>query len=59
MPRMRSLPGLALLLLTSTAAAAPPTLPSLQLEKTVLPNGLQLILHQDHKLPLVHVNLSL
>jgi zinc protease len=31
--------------------------PKVAFEKVVLPNGLQLILHQDKKLPLVHVNL--
>jgi len=31
--------------------------PKLQFEKYTLPNGLQVILHQDHKLPMVHVNL--
>jgi zinc protease len=40
-----------------TMAAPPPTIPTLQFDKTVLPNGLQLILHVDKKLPLVHVNL--
>ena len=31
--------------------------PKLQFEKYTLANGLQVILHQDHKLPVVHVNL--
>src|SRR5262249_15543714 len=31
--------------------------PKVEFDKVVLPNGLQLILHQDKKLPLVHVNL--
>lgn len=30
--------------------------PTIAFEKTVLPNGLQLILHEDRKLPVVHVN---
>src|ERR671913_699364 len=30
--------------------------PKIQFEKHVLPNGLQLILHVDRKLPIVHVN---
>jgi zinc protease len=33
------------------------TLPKLSFEKYTLPNGLQVILHQDRKLPVVHVNL--
>jgi zinc protease len=51
---------LAALIVTSIAAhAAPPptTIPHLQFDKVVLPNGLQVILHADKKLPLVHVNL--
>jgi zinc protease len=31
--------------------------PQLSFEKLTLPNGLDVILHQDHKLPVVHVNL--
>src|SRR5215470_8786493 len=47
------------LLLVATAASAEPklTVPKVPFEKYVLPNGLQVILHQDKKLPLVHVNL--
>src|SRR5262245_17890963 len=46
------------LLLSATANAAPKlSVPRVQFEKYVLPNGLQVILHQDRKLPLVHVNL--
>lgn len=33
------------------------TVPKLSFEKYTLPNGLQVILHQDRKLPVVHVNL--
>jgi zinc protease len=33
------------------------TVPKLSFEKYMLPNGLQVILHQDRKLPVVHVNL--
>jgi zinc protease len=33
------------------------TAPKLTFEKYTLPNGLQVILHQDRKLPVVHVNL--
>src|SRR5215470_13995095 len=47
------------LLLVATAASAEPklTVPKVPFEKVVLPNGLQVILHTDKKLPLVHVNL--
>src|SRR6188508_2792237 len=31
-------------------------LPKLEFEKFTLPNGLQVILHVDRKLPIVHVN---
>ena len=42
-------------------AAAPPAagareVPEIQFEKYTLPNGLQVILHVDRKLPIVHVN---
>ena len=33
-----------------------PALPKLEFEKYTLPNGLQVILHVDRKLPIVHVN---
>lgn len=36
--------------------AAPAALPKVEFEKYVLPNGLQVILHVDRKLPIVHVN---
>ena len=43
---------------TAVAAPAPKlTVPKVPFEKVVLPNGLQVILHVDKKLPLVHVNL--
>ena len=35
---------------------APENLPRVSFEKSVLPNGLQVILHVDRKLPVVHVN---
>ena len=36
---------------------APATdIPKIQFEKFTLPNGLQVILHVDRKLPIVHVN---
>jgi zinc protease len=38
------------------ARPAPPAAPKVAFEKHVLPNGLQLILHVDRKLPIVHVN---
>ena len=38
------------------AASAAPAAPKIAFEKHVLPNGLQLILHVDRKLPIVHVN---
>jgi zinc protease len=48
----------ALLLGDGTSRAAPAfEVPKVAFEKVVLPNGLQLVLHQDKKLPLVHVNL--
>jgi len=53
-------PTLALFLLCATASAAPPPplkLPDLPFEKHVLPNGLQVILHVDRTLPVVHTNL--
>lgn len=39
------------------AAAADGTLPRIAFEKTVLPNGLEVILVEDHRLPLVAVNI--
>ena len=38
------------------AAAQPAAIPKVQFEKYTLPNGLQVILHVDRKLPMVHVN---
>jgi zinc protease len=37
-------------------STAQPALPKLEFEKFTLPNGLQVILHVDRKLPIVHVN---
>jgi predicted Zn-dependent peptidase len=37
-------------------AQAPAAMPKLEFEKFTLPNGLQVILHVDRKLPIVHVN---
>ena len=39
-----------------TAALAQTSVPKIQFEKYTLPNGLQVILHVDKKLPVVHVN---
>jgi zinc protease len=48
----------ALLLGGGTSGAAPTLeVPKVAFEKITLPNGLQLVLHHDKKLPLVHVNL--
>jgi zinc protease len=45
------------LALASAAAAQKITPPEIRYEKQVLPNGLNLILHEDHALPVVAVNL--
>ena len=45
-------PGLA----GQTPAASQSAIPKLEFEKFTLPNGLQVILHVDRKLPIVHVN---
>jgi zinc protease len=51
----------ATLLSASAFAAAPPTkplaIPQIKFEKYTLPNGLTVILHEDHRLPLVAVDL--
>lgn len=39
-----------------TETAAKGSIPRVEYDKIVLPNGLQLILHVDRKLPVVHVN---
>lgn len=55
--------ALAVLAFSGPASAAPPAaapaasqVPEIQFEKYTLPNGLQVILHVDRKLPIVHVN---
>ncbi|RUL88594.1 M16 family metallopeptidase [Tautonia sociabilis] len=66
-PPRRALPGLALALLLTPAplaAAGPqddeprrPQIPDLQVEKYTLPNGLEVLLHEDHAVPVVSVNI--
>jgi zinc protease len=41
---------------TSALPSAPSGVPRLQFEKTTLPNGLEVILHEDHSTPIVVVN---
>uniref|UniRef100_UPI0028A5B773 M16 family metallopeptidase n=1 Tax=Massilia alkalitolerans TaxID=286638 RepID=UPI0028A5B773 len=54
---------LALILMMTTfapptgAQSAPPPLPTVAFEKTTLPNGLQVILVEDRRLPIVAVNI--
>jgi zinc protease len=40
----------------TTAATGSPGVPKLRFEKTTLPNGLQVILHEDHSTPIVVAN---
>ena len=62
MTRLRLLTSFASVLLVSAALAAQAPapvasdLPNVEFEKFTLPNGLQVILHVDRKLPIVHVN---
>jgi len=61
MTRPRFLILLALAIVTATLAGraqapAASDAPKIQFEKFTLPNGLQVILHVDRKLPIVHVN---
>ncbi len=59
--RTTILAGLLAAAATSTAFAAPPSkplkLPEIKFEKFTLPNGLTVITHEDHRLPLVSVDL--
>ena len=48
---------LATTLLATSALAAPLKLPEIKYEKYTLPNGLTVITHEDHRLPLVAVDL--
>ncbi len=54
MKRISSLTTALALALSGTAGAQ--SIPKLQFEKYTLPNGLQVILHEDHSVPLVSVN---
>jgi zinc protease len=45
-----------LLVLCACATAHGQSIPRIQFEKYTLPNGLQVILHEDHSVPLVSVN---
>ena len=61
MTRPRFLLLLALAIVTATLAGraqapAASATPKIEFEKFTLPNGLQVILHVDRKLPIVHVN---
>ena len=47
----------ALALTTLSAAAQHPALPELKYDTYTLPNGLKVITHEDHRLPLVAVDL--
>ena len=47
---------IALSLLASYGSAQAQGIPRIQFEKYTLPNGLQVILHEDHSVPLVSVN---
>jgi zinc protease len=54
---MRNPVRLLLLLCFAAAALAQPTLVDIPFQKFVLPNGLTVIVHEDHKAPIVAVNL--
>jgi len=58
MRRCRTIVALCLALATAfTAFAWAGDLPELKYEKYVLPNGLNVILHEDHSIPIVSVNI--
>src|SRR5690606_33162575 len=48
--------GPAMSLNVSAQTPAPSSVPNIEFEKYTLPNGLEVILHVDRKLPVVHVN---
>jgi zinc protease len=48
--------GIALLLVVPTALAAAIPIPDIAYTKFVLPNGLTVLVHEDHKAPIVSVN---
>jgi len=54
--RLAALLALAATAVVSGQSPAPPANPKIEFEKFTLPNGLQVILHVDRKLPIVHVN---
>ena len=51
-----ALVALAILAVSTSVPAGAADVPEIAFEKYVLPNGLQVILHVDRKLPVVHVN---
>jgi zinc protease len=55
---LMAVPGVSTAQGTPAAAAVPvaSSVPRLQFEKTTLPNGLEVILHEDHSTPIVVVN---
>lgn len=57
LPRRAALLGLASLGAPRVALGAPPSGTDLSCHKQVLPGGLTLLVHEDHRLPLVAVNL--
>lgn len=61
-PRTLTAPALGLWLALASATTAPaaersPQIPDLKVETYTLPNGLEVILHEDHTVPIVGVNL--
>jgi zinc protease len=55
-PTARALVAAVLLFVAGTAAASAQAIPPLRHEKYTLPNGLEVLLHQDKSVPLVSVN---
>jgi zinc protease len=54
---MRRIPAMLILLLATTAYAQEETRITVPYERFVLPNGLNVILHEDHTTPMVSVNI--